>query len=157
MKLPEITLYDPYPAEKWAIWYSDLFDRDMPPRIDLQGQGFVNGLTELWARHFFESVSADGRQGLSAFHLHWKKGNITINGDWEGAKRIRHWLFGKKVTSKLGYVAEANGSLLTILAFAHAHLIKNNQPVTRILALAVESKNSQHLIALLYSELVQAD
>lgn len=125
-----------YPDEEWVIWYVDTFDRDFPPRSEVSGRGLVKGLTQLWARHLFESVRPDGQSGFSSFHLKWKHGRVEIDGDREGAKRLRGWMFGKKESSQKGYAAEADPALLKKVAVAHAHLIERRQKAEQILVIA---------------------
>lgn len=128
-----------YINEEWVIWYVDTFDRDFPPRSEVSGRGLVKGLTQLWARHLFETVRPDGQSGFSTFHLKWGQGRVEIDGDREGAKRLRGWMFGKKESSYKGYVAEADPALLNKVAVAHAHLIERRQKAEHILAVAREA------------------
>lgn len=127
---------EPRPDEEWVIWYVDTFDRDFPPRSEVSGRGLVKGLTQLWARHLFETVRPDGQSGFSSFHLKWKHGRVEIDGDREGAKHLRGWMFGKKESSYKGYAAEAEPALLKKVAVAHAHLIERRQKAEQILAIA---------------------
>jgi hypothetical protein len=48
------------------VWYRDTFDRETRPSVDVRGQGLVEGLTELWARHLFETVRHGGGEGQTA-------------------------------------------------------------------------------------------
>jgi hypothetical protein len=130
------TPVEPYPNEEWVVWYVDTFDRDAPPRIDVRGRGLVEGLTQLWARHLFETVRPDGQSGFSSFHLKWKGGRVEIDGDREGARRLRGWMFGKKESSYKGYAAEADPALLRKVAVAHARLIERRQKAEQILVTA---------------------
>jgi hypothetical protein len=130
-----------YPDEEWVIWYVDTFDRDFPPRTEVRGRGLVKGLTQLWARHLFETVQPDGQSGFSSFHLKWKYGRVEIEGDREGARLLRGWMFGKKEFSYKGYAAEADPALLDKVAAAHAHLIERRQMAERILAIARAAKD----------------
>lgn len=131
------TPVEPYPDEEWVVWYVDTFDRDFPPRSEVSGRGLINGLTQLWARHLFETVRPDGQSGFSSFHLKWRQGRVEIDGDREGAKRLRGWMFGKKETSSKGYAAEADPALLKKVAVAHARLIERRQKAEQILAAAL--------------------
>ena len=150
MELSRHALDDPHPTEEWEIWYVDTFDHDAPPGLELRGRGLVAGLAELWARHLFEAVTVDGQPGFSSFQLRWKQGNINIHGDWEGAKRLRHWLFGEKETTHKGYVAEAHPSLLTALAYVHGRLVDREQSAVQIFILAVSALNRQDFEDRLY-------
>ena len=127
---------DLYANEEWAVWYVDTFDREMPPRNEVSGRGLVEGLAHLWARHLFETVRPDGQSGFSYFHLRWRQGRVDIDGDREGARRLREWLFGEKETSYEGYAAKADIALIKKIAVVHARLIERQQKGERILALA---------------------
>ena len=148
---PSVRYSDPYPAEEWEIWYTDTFDRDAPATIDVRGRGLVSGLAELWARHCFETVTAEGKQSFSNFRLRWERGTVTISGDWEGAKRLRHWLFGNKESAYQGYAAEADASLLAAIAQAHARLIQSGHSAEQIVALAVIATDPEDFAERLYT------
>jgi hypothetical protein len=137
---------EPYHNEEWAVWYTDTFDRDSPPRIDVRGRGLVEGLAQLWARHLFETVRPDGQQGFSRFDLRWKQGRVVIDGD-RGAKRLRGWFFGKKESSYKGYAAEADPTLLKKTALAHARLIGRQQGAEQIMAAALAAKDRSDFVA----------
>ncbi len=132
---------DSYPEEEWEVWYVDTFDRDFPPRREVGGRGLVHGLVELWARHMFESVLPDGKRGFSSFHLKWKQGRVMIDGDLEGAQRLREWLFGEKETTYSSAVEEADPLLLKKLATAHARLIERQEKAERLLAIALKAED----------------
>lgn len=135
-----------YPDEEWVIWYVDTFDRDFPPRSEVSGRGLVKGLTQLWARHLFETVRPDGQSGFSTFHLKWRQERVEINGDREGGRRLRGWMFGKKESSYKGYAAEAEPALLKRVAVAHARLIERGQKAEQILATAREAKDGADFV-----------
>ena len=132
---------DPDPQAEWEVWYRDTFDRECPPSVDARGRGLVRGLMELWARHLFEAVRPGGKQGFSRFHLRYRRcrGGIQVVGNWEGAVRLRQWLFGEKAHTQRGYVAEADAPLLRRIAFAHARLVAAGQTCEPILAAAAET------------------
>lgn len=92
---------DPAPEAEWEVWYQDTFDRECPRQIEIAGLGLVNGLIELWARHLYETVQANGQKGFSRFNLWWKqKGqSIQVIGEWEGLIQLREWIFGGKQQS----------------------------------------------------------
>jgi hypothetical protein len=78
------------PEAEREVWYQDTFDRECPPSVDVRGRGLVEGLTELWARHLFETVRPSGGEGFSRFHLRWKPGRfVRIEGDQAGATRLQ--------------------------------------------------------------------
>lgn len=143
----EEMLDEPYHNEEWAVWYTDTFDRDAPPRVDVSGRGLVEGLAQLWARHLFETVRPDGQQGSSSFDLRWKQGRVEIGGDREGARRLRGWMFGKKEASYKGYAAEADSALLKKVATAHARLIEGRQRAEQLLAIASAAKDGTDFAA----------
>jgi hypothetical protein len=128
---------NPAPEAEWEVWYRDTFDRECPPSVDVSGRGLVRGLMELWARHLFETVRPGGGRGFSRFHLRWKPmRSVEIEGDWEGATRLREWVFGSKAHSRKGYVEEGDTGLLEAVSVAHAHLILADRSCEPILATA---------------------
>ena len=133
-------LRDPAPEAEWEVWYRDTFDLECPPSVDVSGRDLVKGLMELWARHLFETVRPNGTRGFSRFHLWWEVTRaITIEGNWEGATRLREWLFGMKTHSRKGYVKEADTLLLKKVAVTHANLIPVNKSSKQILAAAASA------------------
>jgi hypothetical protein len=130
---------DPTPEAEWQLWYRDLFDRECPPAVELRGRGLVVGLTELWARHLFETVRPNGSLGFSRFNLWTKPRSIAIDGDRAGAARLRSWVFGDKTESRRGYIAEGNAALLGQIAAAHARLIAAGDSAEPILAVAASA------------------
>ncbi len=134
---------DPAPDAEWQVWYEDTFDRECPRRVDVSGRGLVRGLAELWARHLCETVTVQGSRGFSRFNLWWTGGGIDIAGNWEGATRLRRWVFGAKKHIRSGYVAEADADLLAQLAITHAHLILAGQSCAPILEAAAAAADRQ--------------
>ncbi|HEV3004762.1 MAG TPA: hypothetical protein VGX78_09885, partial [Pirellulales bacterium] len=127
---------DPARDSDWEVWYRDNFDRECPATREVTGRGLVRGLVELWARHLFETVRADGQEGFSDFHLWCDNRRTSIAGPWEGAVRLRRWVFGAKEHSEKGYVAEADANLLETIAAAHAKLHEARQSSEPLLAAA---------------------
>jgi hypothetical protein len=113
--------------------------------VDVSGVGLVQGLRELWARYLFETVSADGAHGFSRFSLRWSGGYVSVDaywdGQWDGAKRLRQWMFRDKPDPTRGYVAEARAELLDKVARTHAHLVADDKAATRIQALAATARD----------------
>lgn len=134
---------DPAPEAEWEVWYQDTFDRECPPSVDVRGRGLVTGLMELWARYLFETVRPGGGKGFSRFHLWWKPTQIVVDGNWQGATRLREWVFGAKKHGKKGYVEEGDTRLLKKIAVTHANLILANQSSEQILATAAASTDRQ--------------
>jgi hypothetical protein len=98
---------------------------------------------ELWARHLFESVRRDGGAGFSSFYLQLEERRAEICGPWEGAVRLRKWVYGDKEYSVKGYVAEADASILAMIALAHAALDLSGKTSEPILAAALASADRQ--------------
>jgi hypothetical protein len=126
------------PDVEWEIWYQDTFDRECPRQVEIAGLGLAEGLIELWARHLFETVQANGQKGFSRFNLWWKqKGqSIEIVGAWAGLIRLREWVFGDKRQAREGYVKDGDEELLAKLAVTHANLILAGQTSEIILEAA---------------------
>jgi hypothetical protein len=139
----EQPLSDPIPEVEWEVWYRDMFDRECPPSVDVSGRGLVKGLMELWARHLFETVRPGGNKGFSRFHIRWEGNWAEIGGDWEGATRLREWIFGTKKHTQRGYVEESDTRLLEKIAITHANLISANQTGEQILAAAAAAQDRQ--------------
>ena len=81
---------DPAPDAEWEVWYQDLFDRECPRQVEVSGRGLAAGLSELWARHLFETVGVDGQKGFSRFNLWWKqpkKSVMVFRGPQESERR----------------------------------------------------------------------
>ena len=133
--------HDPALEAEWEVWYRDTFDRETRPSVDVRGQGLVKGLTELWARHLFETVRPGGGTGFSRFHLRWQDSFAHVTGDSAGEIRLREWVFGDKTRSRKGYVREGDARLLAQIAAAHAHLILAGQSGEPIVSLAASVKD----------------
>ena len=126
---------DPAPEAEWQVWYEDMFDREAPRSVEASGRGLVKGLVELWTRHLRETVRPDGKKGFSRFNLWWTPRSVDIVGDWEGAVRLRGWVFGTQ--------GKDNRSLLNRVAAVHAHLIVAGQSSQAILETAVAAQDLQ--------------
>jgi len=135
---------DPLPEAVWEVWYRDTFDLECPPSVDVRGRGLATGLTELWARHLFETVRPNGSDGFSRFHLRWEgRRAIAIEGDWQGATRLRQWVFGRKTHSRKGYIKEGDARLLEQIVITHARLLLASQTEEQILAAAASAADRQ--------------
>jgi len=130
---------NPAPKVEWELWYRDTFDRETPPSVDVRGRGLVKGLTELWARHLFETVRPGGGSGFSRFHLRMGNHLVHIAGDPQGAVRLREWVFGQKEHGRRGYVQEGDGRFLAQIASIHAQLLAADQSSEPILSLAAST------------------
>jgi len=122
---------DPAPDVTWQLWYTDLFDRECPPSVELQGQGLAKGLKELWARFLFEEVSPGGGLGLSRFHIWSQHRSILVEGEWAGATQLRHWLYGAQARGRQQLVAGGN-RILHKISIIHAQLLVDgdtSQPI----------------------------
>lgn len=129
---------NPATEATWEIWYQDLFDRECPRKVEVCGQGLVQGLAELWARHLFETVQANEQKGFSHFNLWWRQPqkSIKIKGDRQGMVRLRRWVFGNKRTASRGYLDDGDRELLMEIALAHSCLVMAGQSSEAILAAA---------------------
>lgn len=138
-KIPRLP--DVAPQDEWKVWYQDTFDRSAPRRVEAEGRGLTAGLVELWARHLFETVQADGGRGFSRFNLWWtqESTSVTVVGPEPGMIRLRGWVFGEQRQARRGYVAAADKRLLTRVAALHGHLLLAGQSSEPILAAASTS------------------
>lgn len=129
---------DPAPNAEWQVWYQDVFDRECPRQVEVEGHGLAAGLAELWARHLFETVGVGGQQGFSRFDLWWVQvgKSVKVTGAWEGMVQLRGWVFGDKRQATKGYVAEGNQKLLMQVARVHSYLALAGQTSEGILAAA---------------------
>ena len=136
---------DPAPDAAWELWYQDMFDRECPRRVDLRGQGLLQGLAELWARHLLETVQVDGQKGFSRFNLWWRqqKKSIEITGEWLGMVRLRGWVFGNRGTANQDYLDDGDQTLLREVALAHSYLALAGQSSEAILAAAQNCKRRE--------------
>ena len=119
------------PEAEWKVWYQDTFDRECPRQIEVSGQGLVEGLVELWARHLTETVQANGSRGFARFNLWLQEElqSIVIDGDWDGLVQLRGWM-------------EVGGrSFLRRVACAHAALIQRGGECNVIPASASKIRN----------------
>jgi len=125
---------------EWEVWYQDTFDRECPRQVEVFGQGLVEGLIELWTRHLFETVRANGQKNFSRFNLWWKQESksIEIMGEWAGAVRLRGWVYGDKRQRNKG-----NQGLLNRIASVHKNQILNGETSEKILAAVNESETRE--------------
>ena len=144
-KVPD--LLDPAREASWQVWYQDMFDRECPRQVEVSGQGLTPGLMELWARHLFETVGADGKEGFNRFDLWWEqeKKSVNIVGSWKGMVRLREWIFGGKRQARKGYVGDGDVDLLTLIARMYAYLIAVGQSSEKILTTAAIVKIKMNL------------
>jgi hypothetical protein len=139
-----MNLIDPVPDAEWEIWYQDTFDRECPRQVEIAGLGLVKGLIELWSRHLFETVQANGRKGFSRFNLWWKQEgrSIEVVGEWVGSTRLREWVFGDKQHAYTGY-EEGDKELLMKVAVTHSNLVLAGQTSEAILLAARASASRE--------------
>jgi hypothetical protein len=64
----------------WEIWYTDTFDREMPPQLEVSGAGLLAGLAELWRRTLEQSVGDDGYGTFTRFSLIWGGAGVPRGG-----------------------------------------------------------------------------
>jgi len=123
---------------EWEIWYQDTFDQESACQVEVIGQGLVEGLIELWARHLLETVQARGEQGFSRFNLWWKqeRRSIEVVGEWDGQVRLRGWVFAGERQANTGYAEKGDKALLNLIAASHKNLILRGETSEAILATA---------------------
>ncbi|MBN1640869.1 MAG: hypothetical protein JXA09_06515 [Anaerolineae bacterium] len=132
-------ILDPAPKAAWEVWYRDTFDPETRPSVEVRGQGLVEGLTELWARHLFETVRPGGGESFSRFHLRWEGSAVQVTGDQAGAARLREWIYGPQQHTTHGYRAAGDARLLDQVAGTHAQLIAAGLSGEPILLAAAEA------------------
>jgi hypothetical protein len=69
--------------------------------------------------------------------------HIDIQGSWEGAVRLREWVFGRKKHSYKGYIEEGDARLLEKVAVVHANLVLAGQSCQQVLATAAAAVDRQ--------------
>lgn len=125
---------------EWQLLYEDTFDRETPRAVEASGHDLQAGLVQLWARHLYETVQADGGRGFARFNLWLPVGqkSIAIEGDWPAQVRLRKWVFGREGGGRLGYEADHLPALLESIAKAHCSLIRQGQ-TSQVIFSAVQS------------------
>ncbi len=138
---------------EWEVWYQDTFDQESARQVEVVGQGLVEGLIELWARHLFETVQASGQQGFSRFNLWWKqeRRSIEVVGEWDGQVRLRGWVFAGDRQANTGYAEKGDKSLLNLIAASHKDLILRGETSEAILATAKASGGREDFVERLLS------
>lgn len=126
--------------EEWEIWYLDMFDRECPPSIEVQGKGLVRGLMELWARYLLETVRPEGWLGFSRFYLRRLDApSVEIKGELSGAQRLREWIAGNNLKSGRILMERGELRLLRQIAIAHVALLQVGRDASEILSAATEA------------------
>ncbi len=136
---------------QWEIWYQDNFDLSTSRQKVAVGNGLIQGLIELWARHLYETIQPEGDLGFSKFNLWWiqRKISIDIVGDIDGQKKLRDWLFGERRWDTLGYKGIVDKDLLRIIAETHSKLLLKGQYSQEIIAKARISNSREAFIGLI--------
>lgn len=132
----------------WEVWYQDTFDIDCPRQVECFGHALVDGLSELWARHLYETVQVNGQKGFSKFNLWWKQEqkSIEIVGEWEGQVRLRRWIFGDMQETKNQYGNAENSDIIKHVAGVHKKLILKGETSEKILEEAKRSMSREEFI-----------
>lgn len=87
----------PHDKTRWAIWSRDLFDREAPPRRDLEGEGIVPGLAALWERMVKEGIVDGGARSFTDFSLQWGRTIVeraevdVVPSANPGLAKLRRW------------------------------------------------------------------
>lgn len=95
----------------WTLWYTDLFDHEMPPQREAAGATLRSGLRALWKKTLAESLTEAGQRSFTAFHLTWTGGRASID-TFRTAELVR----------LRGWIASDPG-ILDAVARAHERLI----------------------------------
>ncbi len=123
---------------EWELWYQDTFDRECPRQMEHTGRGLEQGLRLLWTRYLRETVGADGQRGFSYFSL-WltsERRTIHVTGTWQGAVRLRKWIFEVPAHPGGSGNRPRDTELLQKVVAAHARLVRAGQRSDAILAVA---------------------
>lgn len=99
----------------YRLWYRDLFDREMPPSIDAEGDDAPEvALSLLWRAVLSEGVvPPKGLRSFSAFWLELEARRVEIAVDLganEGLERLREW-------------AESRPEIVRAIAVTHSRLL----------------------------------
>lgn len=133
---------DPDPEVEWEVWSEDTFDRETPPMREARGKGLVNGVKALWIRYLLETVRPEGFEGFTRFHLRRPPAtSILINGPWEGAVRLRNWIFGTKTRSHRDHLRAADRPLFEAISQIHTQLLRQESTSEPILTMAAEASD----------------
>ena len=79
---------------RWRLWAYDYFDRELERSLELEGEGILAGLEELWRKTLEEGVQDDGRPTFTWFDLQLPEDWARIPRDpFENPElgRIRGW------------------------------------------------------------------
>ena len=120
MKINKIT------GTKWEIWHQDHFDPNTPRKVVLAGDELIDGLTELWIRHFCETLRRDGYIGFSIYNLWLVKSrqSIEVVGDLAGQKKLRKWIIRDYWDYSPDCKDAVDKNLLDIIVKAHLCLLE---------------------------------
>jgi len=127
----------------WRLIYTDIFDREMPPQVEAEGHGLEAGLMQLWTRFLSETVRPEGFEGFARFHLASDGPSVSIRGDWEGAKRLRRWIYGSEVPVDREDVKGPERRLLERITGIHARLIEQKGDSEPLLAIAAACDSAE--------------
>ena len=132
--MPNLTGSTGLEQAKWQIWRQDNFDLECSREVVLSGVGIIQGLTELWMRHLYETIRPEGLTSFTRFNL-WCKDlhcSIDVVGDFSGQIKLREWVFGNSQAELAAYVDIADSELLKIVAKVHYELLiddKTSEPI----------------------------
>ena len=87
----------PDTSTAWQLWYSDTFDRDALPSLELQGVNILDGLYHLWLYTLNEGILENGTASFSRFHLTWgntasTRADVFVTPfDNSSLRKLRQW------------------------------------------------------------------
>jgi len=127
---------DPTSESVWKIIHEDLFDRDVRPTVDAEGQGLADGLSELWARYLISQIGPGGVGGLARFSLSWSGAGVQMPPASKAGSQVREWVFGAKPDTSRGYRSAGDSELLDLIGRVHAGLLVAGRSGDEVLDLA---------------------
>jgi hypothetical protein len=161
---------------KWEIIYTDTFDREAPPSVEIEGIGFEISLYCLWQSTLFEGITDKGIKSFSNFHViypdHIELLKETYNMNMQNSIMIkvtgknpelwllRVYVYGRqeKIDNNQSYVDDGE-LILKLIASYHYNLLTTDSKKEKsiestsgkILELVRKSKSSEELIKALKS------
>ena len=138
-------------GSRWEIWHQDYFDPNTPRKVILAGDELIDGLTELWIRHLYDTLRQDGFVGFSKYNL-WlvqSRQSIEVIGDLAGQKKLREWIFRGNLINNKSSLDAVGLNLLYIIAKTHCRLFQEGQTSEIIVEKAKDSDDSDQFIGMI--------
>ena len=139
----------PNTSTTWQLWHSDMFDRDSPPSLQVQGTNIIQGLYNLWLHTLKEGLLDNGSASFSRFQLTWGNSastrvDIAVSPFNNLALiKLRRW--ATPMTQNQSSAEEPRDEILLRLAQLHYELLQKR---SRWKASAIDwSAESRELLA----------